>query len=63
MPKQTLVQMDYGLMFLKAIDDGSSLAVLATSECDIRQVAFEMTRLVERVGAMLLPAARTEIPQ
>jgi predicted regulator of Ras-like GTPase activity (Roadblock/LC7/MglB family) len=55
--------MDYGLMFLKAIDDGSSLAVLATRECDIRQVAFEMTRLVERVGAMLSPAARTEIPQ
>ena len=58
MPKQTLVQMDYGLMFVKAISDGSSLAVLATHECDIRQVAFEMTRLVERVGVMLSPAAR-----
>lgn len=63
MPKQTLVQMDFGLLFLKAIDDGSSLTVLATHECDIRQVAFEMTRLVERVGAMLSPAARGEIPQ
>ena len=63
LPKQALVQMDFGLMFLKAIDDGSSLAVLATHECDIRRIAFEMTRLVERVGAMLSPAARAEIPQ
>jgi uncharacterized protein len=59
-PKQALVEMDYGLMFVKAISDGSSLAVLAAVECDTRQVSFEMTRLVEAVGELLTPAVRAD---
>jgi hypothetical protein len=52
--------MDGGLMFVKAISDGSSLAVLAAPECDARQVSYEMTRLVGEVGELLTPAARAE---
>jgi predicted regulator of Ras-like GTPase activity (Roadblock/LC7/MglB family) len=58
---QALVEMDGGLMFVKAISDGSSLAVLAAPECDTRQVAYEMTRLVGAVGELLTPAARAEV--
>jgi len=58
---QALVEMDYGLMFVKAISDGSSLAVLAAPECDTHQVAYEMTRLVEAVGELLTPAIRAEV--
>ena len=57
-PNQALVEMDYGLMFVKAISDGSSLAVLAAPDCDTRQVSYEMTRLVEAVGELLTPAIR-----
>jgi hypothetical protein len=57
-PLQALVEMDYGLMFVKAISDGSSLAVLAAPDCDTRQVSYEMTRLVEAVGELLTPALR-----
>ena len=60
-PKQALVEMDYGLMFVKSISDGSTLAVLAAPECDTRQVSYEMTRLVEAVGELLTPAIRTEV--
>ena len=60
-PTQALVEMDYGLMFVKAISDGSSLAVLASPECDTRQVSYEMTRLVEAVGELLTPAIRAEV--
>ena len=60
MPMQALVEMEYGLMFVRAISDGSSLAVLAAPECDARQVSYEMTRLVEAVGELLTPAARGE---
>jgi predicted regulator of Ras-like GTPase activity (Roadblock/LC7/MglB family) len=60
-PKQALVEMDYGLMFVKAISDGSSLAVLSALECDTRQVSFEMTRLVEAVGELLTPAVRADV--
>ena len=57
-PLQALVEMDRGLMFVKAISDGSALAVLTAPECDTRQVSYEMTRLVEAVGELLTPAVQ-----
>ena len=60
LPRQALVEMEEGLMFVKAISDGSSLAVLAAPECDTRQVSFEITRLVEAVGELLTPAVRAD---
>lgn len=57
-PTQALVEMEGGLMFVMAITDGSSLAVLASLECDTDLVSYEMTRLVEAVGDILTPAAR-----
>jgi uncharacterized protein len=59
-PLQALVEMDGGLMFVKAISDGSSLAVLTAPECDARQVSYEMTLLVEAVGELLTPAVRSD---
>jgi len=56
---QALVEMEGGLMFVMAISDGSSLAVLASLECDTDLVSYEMTLLVEAVGDVLTPAART----
>jgi len=60
-PKQAMVEMDRGLMFVKAISGGSCLAVLTAPECDTRQVSHEMTRLVEAVGELLTPAIRSEV--
>jgi predicted regulator of Ras-like GTPase activity (Roadblock/LC7/MglB family) len=57
-PLQALVEMEDGLMLVKAISDGSSLAVLAAPECDTDLVSYEMTLLVEAVGEVLTPAAR-----
>ena len=59
LPSQALVEMEGGLMFVMAISDGSSLAVLASLECDTDLVSYEMTLLVEAVGDVLTPAART----
>ena len=58
---QAMVEMEDGLMFVKAISDGSSLAVLTAPECDTRQVSYEMTLLVEAVGELLTPAMRAEV--
>lgn len=60
-PTQALVEMQGGLMFVMAITDGSSLAVLASLECDTDLVSYEMTRLVEAVGDILTPAARGSV--
>ena len=57
-PLQALVEMEGGLMLVKAITDGSSLAVLAAPDCDTDLVSYEMTRMVEAVGEVLTPAAR-----
>jgi hypothetical protein len=57
-PTQALVEMDGGLMLIKAISDGSSLAVLAARDCDTDLVSYEMTLLVEAVGEVLTPTAR-----
>jgi predicted regulator of Ras-like GTPase activity (Roadblock/LC7/MglB family) len=58
-PTQALVEMEAGLMFVMAISDGSTLAVLASPECDTELVSYEMTLLVEAVGDVLTPAARS----
>jgi uncharacterized protein len=55
---QTVVEMQRGLLIVMAISDGSSLAVLATEDCELGLVAYEMTLLVERVGSALTPQVR-----
>jgi predicted regulator of Ras-like GTPase activity (Roadblock/LC7/MglB family) len=57
-PTQALVEMEGGLLLVKTISDGSSLAILASPDCDTDLVAYEMTRMVEAVGEVLTPAVR-----
>ena len=58
---QTVVEMDRGIVLLMSISDGSCLAVLAAPTCDIGQIAYEMTMLVDRVGQMLTPELRAAL--
>lgn len=55
---QTAVEMEGGLFIVMSVSNGSSLAVLAASDCDLGLVAYEMSLLVERVGRELTPAER-----
>lgn len=45
-------------LIMMSISDGSVLAVLAESECDLGLVAYEMTLLGNQAGTMLSPLAR-----
>ncbi|MEV1021983.1 roadblock/LC7 domain-containing protein [Streptomyces sp. NPDC050264] len=56
--RQTMVEMDDGFLFVAAAGDGSCLAVLSTVTADIGLVAYEMARLVKRVGEHLCTAPR-----
>jgi predicted regulator of Ras-like GTPase activity (Roadblock/LC7/MglB family) len=58
LPTQALVEMEGGLMVIKAVSDGSSLCVLAAPDCDTELVSYEMSLLVEAVGEVLSPALR-----
>jgi predicted regulator of Ras-like GTPase activity (Roadblock/LC7/MglB family) len=55
---QTVVEMRRGVLLVMAISDGSSLAVLASADCDMGLVAYEMALLVDRVGHALTPQPR-----
>jgi predicted regulator of Ras-like GTPase activity (Roadblock/LC7/MglB family) len=59
--KQTVVEMHRGLLLVMAISDGSCLAVLAGSSCDVGVVVYEMTMLVSRAGDVLTPSLRVEL--
>ncbi|WP_037914782.1 roadblock/LC7 domain-containing protein [Actinacidiphila yeochonensis] len=56
--RQTMVEFDDGYLFVTAAGDGSCLSVLSGTDADIGQIAYEMTRLVRRVGEHLGVAAR-----
>ncbi|MEU3898592.1 MULTISPECIES: roadblock/LC7 domain-containing protein [unclassified Streptomyces] len=56
--RQTMVEMDDGFLFVAAAGDGSCLAVLTAVTADIGLVAYEMARLVRRVGEHLHTAPR-----
>ena len=58
---QTVVEMQRGLLLIMSISDGSCLAVLASPDCDMGLVAYQMTLMVERAGQVLTPAVRAEL--
>ncbi|MFF4580207.1 roadblock/LC7 domain-containing protein [Streptomyces sp. NPDC001389] len=56
--RQTMVEMDEGFLFVAAAGDGSCLAVLSTAGADVGLIAYEMARLVRRVGEHLYTPPR-----
>ncbi|CAL9605843.1 roadblock/LC7 domain-containing protein [Streptomyces sp. enrichment culture] len=57
--RQTMVELDDAFLFVVAAGDGSCLAVLSTASADIGLIAYEMARLVNRVGEHLHTPPRT----
>jgi len=58
---QTVVEMEKGFLFVMSVSDGSCLAVLASLNCDIGLIGYEMALLVARTGDVLTPALRAEL--
>jgi predicted regulator of Ras-like GTPase activity (Roadblock/LC7/MglB family) len=57
----TVIQMEHGNMLMMSVRDGSCLVALAAPDCEIGQIAYEMSVLVDQVGEMLTPELRTEL--
>ncbi|MFF9362367.1 roadblock/LC7 domain-containing protein [Streptomyces griseoluteus] len=60
--RQTMVELDDAFLFVVSAGDGSCLAVLTAATADIGLVAYEMARLVRRVGEHLYAAPRVASP-
>ncbi|MEU3830219.1 roadblock/LC7 domain-containing protein [Streptomyces sp. SID486] len=63
--RQTMVEMDDAFLFVVAAGDGSCLALLTAVTADIGLVAYEMARLVRRVGEHLYtpPRVTAQVPE
>ncbi|MEV4560081.1 roadblock/LC7 domain-containing protein [Kitasatospora sp. NPDC049285] len=57
--RQTMVELEHGYLFVAAAGQGTCLAVFATSDADLGLIAYEMARLVRRVGEHLHAAPRS----
>ena len=58
---QVLIEMANAYLFVSAISGGSTLGVVTARDCDLGLVGFEITLLVERVGAQLTPTLISEL--
>jgi predicted regulator of Ras-like GTPase activity (Roadblock/LC7/MglB family) len=61
--EQVIVAMADGYLFVSSVSDGSSLGVVADKRCDVGAVGYQMTLLVDRVGAALSPALVAELKE
>lgn len=59
--EQVVIEMERGLLFVSSISDGSALGVLASKDCDMGLIGYEMTLLLDRVGSVLTPVLISEL--
>jgi predicted regulator of Ras-like GTPase activity (Roadblock/LC7/MglB family) len=59
--RQLIVEMDGGFLFLARVSDGSVLALMCRSDCDIGLIGYEMSLLIGRIGTVLTPELRARL--
>lgn len=59
--EQVIVAMKGGYLFVSSISDGSCLGVIASKRCDIGQVGYQASLLVDRARAVLTPELILEL--
>ncbi len=56
--RQTIVDMDGGVMLVMVVGDRALVGVLAAAGCDLGQIGYETAMLVHRVADALEPVSR-----
>jgi predicted regulator of Ras-like GTPase activity (Roadblock/LC7/MglB family) len=59
--RQMIIEMDQGYLFVMSVSEGSSLAALASVNCDLGQVGYEMSLLITQVATALTPTLRAQL--
>ncbi|RCW40444.1 hypothetical protein DFQ14_11193 [Halopolyspora algeriensis] len=59
--EQIIIRMSQGYFLFMGIGSGACLAVLTSSEAEMRVVAYEMTQFVENTGHALTPEVRADL--
>lgn len=59
--EQIIIRLTRGYLLFMGIGTGAGLAVLTAPDCDMRVVAYEMTRFVTNAGHALTPELRADL--
>lgn len=59
--EQIIIRLSKGYFLFMGIGAGAGLAVLTSSEAQMRVVAYEMTQFVENAGHVLTPEVRADL--
>jgi len=59
--RQAIIEMDELFLFLMSVSNGSVLAVVADTTCDVGLIGYEMAMLVSRTETTLTPQLVTEM--
>ena len=59
--RQAIVEMDQLFLFLMSVSNGSVLAAVADTTCDVGLIGYEMAMLVSRTETTLTPQLVTEM--
>ncbi|GAA3746406.1 roadblock/LC7 domain-containing protein [Salinactinospora qingdaonensis] len=60
--RQSIIEMDKAFLFVAAAGEGACLALVAEAECDVGLVAYEMNKVIQRVGQYLSAPPRPDMP-
>ncbi|RCV51045.1 roadblock/LC7 domain-containing protein [Marinitenerispora sediminis] len=60
--RQSIIEMDEAFLFVAAAGEGACMALLAHSECDVGLVAYEMNKVIQRVGQYMSAPPRPDMP-
>jgi predicted regulator of Ras-like GTPase activity (Roadblock/LC7/MglB family) len=58
--RQTVVEMEHLFLMVTAAGNGACLAVLASADSDLGMIAYEVNRMVTRVGPYLASTPRSD---
>jgi predicted regulator of Ras-like GTPase activity (Roadblock/LC7/MglB family) len=56
-----MIRLSYGYFFFMGIGESAGLAVLTSTGCDMKVVAYEMTQFVDKAGHALTPKVRADL--
>ncbi|WP_046469273.1 roadblock/LC7 domain-containing protein [Allosalinactinospora lopnorensis] len=60
--RQSIIEMDGAFLFVAAAGEGACMALLADTDCDVGLVAYEMNKVIQRVGRYLSAPPRPDVP-
>lgn len=60
--RQSIIEMDRAFLFVAAAGDGACMALMADADSDVGLIAYEMNKVIERVGQYLSAPPRPDIP-